>query len=380
MSRLPATFWCVWTVQVLNRAGSVVLFLLAFYLTGERGFGPAAVGLVLSAAGFGGMAGALAGGQLADRWGRRPTLITGLLANAAALSALGLARSLPLIVAAAFATGATRGLHEPALAAVAVDVVDPADRMRAFSLLYWAQNLANGVAALGGGLLAGVDLRLVFAVDVATGVTAAGLVAVLVRETRPDPAGRPGARTRIRHDRVFLGLCATGLLTALVFGQHLTALPLSMAADGLPARAYGLVIAVNTALIGAGQLFAPRVTGRADPSRLLALTAVSAGTGFGLTGLAGSLPGYAGTVVVWTLAEILMVPAVSALLAALSPATARGRYQGVYGLTSGAGLAVAPVAGGLLLGPPLWIACVATGGLTAAIHLACGPARRRRTR
>ncbi|SHN43491.1 MFS transporter [Cryptosporangium aurantiacum] len=383
MGGLPRTYWSVWTVQVVNRAGSVVLFLLAFYLSAERGLGPAAIGLVMSAFGFGAMAGALLGGQLADRWGRRPTLIAAALGNAAALAVLGAARPVPLIVAAAFAFGTTRGLHEPALAAVAVDVVPADARMRAFSLLYWAQNLANGAAALGGGLLAGVDLRLVFAVDVASSLALAALVAATVPETRPDAPedtdrdGAPGP------DPVFLGLCGTGFLITLIFGQHLTALPLSMAADGLPARAFGLVIAVNTALIAAGQLFAPRLLTGRDPSRLLAVTAAVAGAGFGLTALADSTAGYAGTVVVWTLAEIAMVPATATLLAALSPATARGRYQGLYGLAGGLAFAVAPVAGGLVLGAygdaPLWAGCVVVGLLASALHLSAAGARRRRT-
>jgi MFS family permease len=280
--------------------------------------------------------------------------------------------------------GFTRGLYEPALGAVTADVVPAPDRVRAFSLLYWAQNLATGVAALGGGLLAVFDLRLVFAADALTSLAAAVLVVATIPETRPDDVPRHIAAAPLTpwRDAAFLSLCATGLLVGLVFGQHLSGLPLSMSADGLPARAYGLVIALNTAMIGAVQLLAPKLLAGRDPSRVLAATALTAGVGFGLSGLADSTWGYAGSVVVWTAAEICMAPSTSALIAALAPATARGRYQGLYGLAGGAGFALAPVLGGALLAGfgagALWFGCVVAGLVAATIHLLSAPIRRRR--
>lgn len=80
---LPRTFWYLWTGTLVNRLGSFVLIFLAIYLTQERGFDELAAGLVLSLWGVGGAVGTTLGGMLADRWGRRPTLLTSTSARRA---------------------------------------------------------------------------------------------------------------------------------------------------------------------------------------------------------------------------------------------------------------------------------------------------------
>ena len=71
-----------------------MLIFLAIYLTQERGFSDARAGLVIGLWGAGGAVGTLLGGYLADRWGRRPTLLTAHLGAATMMVALGFARDL----------------------------------------------------------------------------------------------------------------------------------------------------------------------------------------------------------------------------------------------------------------------------------------------
>jgi MFS family permease len=88
------------------------------------------------------------------------------------------------------------------------------------------------------------------------------------------------------------------------------------------------------------------------------------------------------TVVIWTLGEMLQSPSTSALVAELSPAALRGRYQGVSSLSWSVGAAVAPVAGGFVqehLGDAvLWLGCAGVGAVVALSQLVSGPARERR--
>ena len=72
---LPAAYWRIWTGSLVNRSGSFVAPFLALYLTTVRGLSVAQTGVVLACYGAGSMAARPVGGVLADRVGRRATLV-----------------------------------------------------------------------------------------------------------------------------------------------------------------------------------------------------------------------------------------------------------------------------------------------------------------
>ncbi len=102
------------------------------------------------------------------------------------------------------------------------------------------------------------------------------------------------------------------------------------------------------------------------------------GLGFGLTGLAVSVPLLALAVVVWTLGEISFMPVAGAYVADVAPVQLRGRYQGVWGSSFGVAFVLGPAIGTAVysLGPSLlWSGCAALGALAATLVL--GGTRRR---
>ncbi|WP_433115775.1 MDR family MFS transporter [Micromonospora sp. CA-246542] len=385
---LPRTFWYLWSGTLINRLGSFVLVFLAIYLTQERGFSPSQAGLVLGLWGVGGAVGTTAGGALADRWGRRPTLLTAHVGAATMMLALGLARDLWAVALGALLLGMFAEAARPAFGAMMIDVVPARDRLRAFSLNYWAINLGFACAAILAGLAAQADYLLLFVVDAGTMLITALIIFVRVPETRH--GGFPvaattaprGALRAILTDRVFLGFVTLNLFAALVFLQHISMLPIAMGDSGLSPATYGSVIALNGLLIVVGQLFVPRLIRGRNRSQVLAVAAVVMGVGFGLTAFAGSAWFYGLTVLIWTVGEMLNSPSNSTLIAELSPAELRGRYQGVFGLSWQIAGASAPILGGLVRehvgNAALWLGCAAIGVLTAVAHLASGPARERR--
>jgi MFS family permease len=122
--------------------------------------------------------------------------------------------------------------------------------------------------------------------------------------------------------------------------------------------------------------------GRHDGARVLALSSLLIGAGFGLNALAGSLLAYVAASVLYTVGEVLGFPVASSIVADLAPAHLRGRYQGAFSMTWGLAFTLSPLLGGQVLhrfgGTALWLGCLALGALAAALHLAAGPARRRR--
>jgi MFS family permease len=385
---LPPTFWFLWAGNLINRSGGFVSVLLAFYLSDQRGFEPSYIGLVVGMIGAGAAAGAVIGGQLADRWGRRRTLLLAQFSTAAMLVVLGLTTHRWLVPAAGLLLGVAQSMARPAFAAMMVDVVSANDRLRAFNLNYWSNNLAFTSAALIGGLVATLDYVLIFVLNAATTLVAATVIAVKVGETLPatrdrvtHPSTARGAGNPLR-DPVFLLLCVTSFLTSMVFMQYAVALPLSMSADGLTAATYGMIISINAVMIVFGQLFVPSLVRGRNQSHALAVASVIVGVGFALTALADTLWLYAVTVVVWTIGEMLSSPSSAALNADLSPTEARGRYQGTYMLSGSAAAFLAPIVGGLVVehvgDRPLWLGCLVVGLLTAAVHIAASRSRERR--
>ncbi|MFC4146450.1 MDR family MFS transporter [Micromonospora mangrovi] len=385
---LPRAFWYLWTGTLVNRLGSFVLVFLAIYLTRERGFSPSQAGLVLGLWGVGGAVGTTVGGTLTDRWGRRPTLLTAHVGAAAMMLALGFARPLWTVAAGALLLGLFAEAARPAFGAMMIDVVPAKDRLRAFSLNYWAINLGFACAAVLAGLAAQAGYLLLFVVDAATTLVTALIIFTRVRETRTVTAtvtvrtGEPGALRTILADRVFLGFVLLNLFAALVFLQHISMLPIAMGDSGLSPATYGSVIALNGVLIVAGQLFVPRLIRGRSRSHVLALASVVMGVGFGLTAFADGAWFYGLTVLIWTVGEMLNSPSNATLIAELSPAALRGRYQGVFSLSWQAAAAVGPVLGGLVRehagNSALWLGCAVIGGLAAVAHLVSGPARERR--
>ena len=103
--------------------------------------------------------------------------------------------------------------------------------------------------------------------------------------------------------------------------------------------------------------------------------------GFASTAWASTMTAYALTVIVWTIGSSIGSSIGPAVVADLSRADMRGRYQGLHADVQRRGL-VAPVAGGWVydhLGQTvLWLGCGVLCGAAAVGHLLAGPPRARR--
>ena len=178
---------------------------------------------------------------------------------------------------------------------------------------------------------------------------------------------------------VFLGLHLAALL---VFTQFQLALPLDYAAHGVGPRGFSMIMALNGLGVVLLQPLLSPLLHRHDGARVLALSSLLIGLGFGLNAFGGSMPAYLAGAVLYTVGEVLGFPVASAIVADLAPADLRGRYQGAFPMAWGLAFTLSPLIGGEVLhrfgGRTLWLGCLAAGALTAALHLAAGPARRRR--
>jgi MFS family permease len=384
---LPRTFWYLWVGTLINRVGGFVVIFLTIYLTTVRHFSPSQAGLIMGMWAGGGAVGTMIGGVAADRLGRKVTLLSSQVLTATVLLAMGFVTQYWSIAALGLLLGLVGDAARPAFSAMMIDIVPERDRMRAFTLNYWAINVGFAVAAVLAGIAAQADYHLIFISDAATTLITFSLLLFTVPETRASAAASVGPAVDgglrdVFADRTFLLFAGLNMLTAFIFLQHLTTLPIAMSADGISSRTFGSVIALNGVLIVIGQLFIPKLVRGMNRSRMLAVASVITGAGFGLTALADTPVFYAGTVLVWTLGEMLNAPANSTLIAELSSAALRGRYQGVFALSWSIAGFGAPILGGFLQEHAgntfLWLSCAAIGIVVAVAQVLSGPARERR--
>ncbi|MEU1022186.1 MFS transporter [Streptomyces sp. NPDC005904] len=371
VSGLPGAFWWLWTSTLINRLGAFVATFMALYLTLDRGYSASYAGLVAALHGLGGVVSSLGAGVMTDRLGRRPTLLIAQASTALSVAVLGFMEHPVAIAGVAFLVGMASNASRPAVQAMMADIVRPEDRVRAFSLNYWAINLGFAVSSAGAGFIASYSYRAGFLIEAAMTMVCAVVVFLKLPESRPvrtalEKAAEPvvGLGTVLRDGR-FMGVVGLSFLVALIFQQGSVGLPVAMGAAGFTPADYGLAIAVNGVLIVALQIPVTRFIEHRDPRRLLVISSVVAGYGFGLTAFAGSVGVFALTVCVWTLAEIVNAPTQTGLVVALSPTHGRGRYQGMYTMSWAVAGLVAPLMSGFMIdrfgAPWLWAACAVLG-------------------
>ncbi|MFF3259077.1 MDR family MFS transporter [Streptomyces sp. NPDC002932] len=383
VSGLPREFWWLWTSTLVNRLGAFVATFMALYLTLDRGYSASYAGLVAALHGLGGVVSSLGAGVMADRFGRRPTMLVAQVSTAVSVAVLGFMVHPVAIAGVAFFVGMSSNASRPAVQAMIADIVPAEDRVRAFSLNYWAINLGFAVSSAGAGFIAEYSYLAGFVGEALMTLFCAVVVFVKVPESRPEKAvartgadGAPGGPDNddvrlgtVLRDGRFMGVVGLSFVIALIFQQGYVGLPVAMGTDGFSSSDFGTAIAVNGVLIVVLQIPVTRFIQHRDPRRLLIVSSLLAGYGFGLTAFAGSVAVYALTICVWTVAEIVNAPVQNGLVVQLSPAHGRGRYQGMYTLSWAAAALVAPLLSGVVIdhfgAGWLWGMCAVLGTVAA---------------
>lgn len=374
---LPRAFWLLFAAALIDRIGGFAYTYLAISLTSGGRVSLGEAGVIISLLSFGGVLGAPFGGALADRIGRKPVLVAGLLLTAAAWIHVGFARGTVHVGVAVLLAGVASSLARPAMVAAIADVVPEGDRRRAFGFHYWAINLGFAFSASVAGLLAHVSWNLVFTLDALTSILAAALLWTAMRHVAPAPA-MEGERARAidvlrgpLRDPVFLLLVAQGFMTACMFMQANVALAAEMRTDGLAAQ-YGPIIAINGVLIVLLQPTMSQVSERFRSTAVLGSGVLLVGLGFFLTAFCDRWWEHVLAISVWTIGEILLASTMPAVITRLSPPHRRATYQGLYQMAWPAA-SFAPALGALVLDHlgslALWGACLVLGVIGVGIQV-----------
>jgi dipeptide/tripeptide permease len=359
--------------RAVNQLGAFSLAFLTVMLCRVMGASLATAGAVSALFGVATLLSRLLGGRLADRLGRRRTILLGLAGCAAAQLGIAAAPDLAVAAVCAVLLGLAFELYEPASQAMIADTTEPDQRTQAYALLATALAVGN----MGAGLIADAvghsGLRWLFVVDAASCLACALIVRLaLPADGRLPTSGlrSPGSADRPAvsatgspwRDPALLAMTAGGTVFALVYMLILIALPLSLSASGLNPASAGLVMAIATLTLVVIRpvLRMPMLARLSAP--------VACGTGFVLmaAGLAGyatahSLAALLAPTAIWSAGDLLLSGRALAVVTALAPPGAAARYLAVYGLSWGIATVVAPILAAEVIGSlgpaALWSGC-----------------------
>ncbi|MEV5888510.1 MDR family MFS transporter [Nonomuraea fuscirosea] len=377
---LPRTVWWLVLARAINRLGAFSLGFLTVLITTGFGADTVTAGLISAAFGLATIPSRLLGGVLADRFGRRRTIVAGLAGCALAQAGIAVSGSVAMVAAFAVLLGLVFEIYEPPSQAMIADAVRPERRAQAFSLF----NTALAVGGMGAGLIAAGlgrwDLRWLFVVDAVTCLACAVVIHLVLPADSParrssTPAKVAGAVTRagaVWRDRSLLVLLVSGTFFALIYMQVVMALPLALTRRGLEAADAGLLSALSAVVM---VLCQPLLRRTAALSHHAAMACGYLLLAAGLAGyaVADGLPGHLAATVVWSVGDVLMFGRSYALVADIAPEHSRGRYLSVFGTSWGIATVVAPLCSTQLLdraGPVgLWSGLAFTCLLLAVAQL-----------
>ncbi|MDA1266817.1 MAG: MFS transporter [Planctomycetota bacterium] len=365
---LPREVWLLSFCLFLNRCGTMAMSFLILFLIEEHGYATSEAGVVLTLFGVGGMGGIFVGGHLVDRIGFRPVQVGSLLLVGLGFTLFPALETRASIGAGALALGLVGEAFRPANGAAISAYSTPEIRLRAFGLNRLALNLGFTVGPAVGGVLAEINFDLLFWVDGITCAAAGIGLALLMPKVAPVESEEERARpTRSPwRDGLFLWVLLMMVLQGLVFFQVMSTYPLQLADGfGFTKAMIGGILALNAVIVVAVEMPLVRLFEHRSPMRIMALSGLLVGLGFGLLPLFDSLAWVMVLVFVWTVGEMLMAPMSMAWVANRATGPTRGAYMAAFGMSFSFCAAAAPLLGTRTLehfGPNvLWGSCVVLG-------------------
>ncbi|AET65920.1 arabinose efflux permease family protein [Desulfosporosinus orientis DSM 765] len=313
-------------------------------------------------------------GHLADRYGARKILLLGLISAVLSIGAIAVNPVWKVYAPAFIFFGLAQAFIFVPLYSL-LNVVWPEGGRRSFNLLYVSNNAGVAIGTAIGGMVAQISFQLIFSLNTLTFFIFLILVFTGISVPRTGLANAaPKQRTKgIAKDpsfKVLMPLACGIFLVWVAYVQLVTILPVVMDQLGFSLFSYSILWSLNGIFIVTLQPFLTWLIQIWAHSfkRQFYLGSLLMSLGFGILLCKLPYPSYMLAMLVITLGEMLVLPAVPAAAAQISPQGKSGTYQGIVsGATSG-GRMMGPLLGGIIFdfggGLSVWILSIAFLGIS----------------
>ncbi|MCI0609299.1 MAG: MFS transporter, partial [Anaerolineae bacterium] len=357
----PRLFWIIVGARFIDALGGTILFpFFALYITQKFGVGMSEAGILLGMSSFFGLFGSMAGGALADKFGRRRLIVFGLVLSALSSLLFGLADRINVLYPLVIIVGLLSSLAHPAHEAMLADILPEKKRQEGFGILRVVFNYAWIFGTALGGFIATRSFFALFVTDSILSCIVAVLIYRLLPETKPTSRAETqeeasflqtviGYRIVLR-DLVYVGYILACILALIVYQQQYSTLSVYMRdVHNIDSKGYGLILSITGLEVVLFQFWISRKMRHYAPFLIMMMGTIFFAIGVFMYGVVSNFTMFMIAAIVVCIGEMLFFPTSQALVASFAPEDMRGRYMAVLGLTWSIPATIGPGAAGYIL-------------------------------
>lgn len=354
---MPRALWLLIVGMAVNMTGSSFLWPLnTIYIHDHLGKSLSVAGVVLMCNSAATVIGNLLGGSLYDKIGGYKTVLIGIGTTLAALICLSIWNSWPEYIIFLVGTGLGTGIIFPPMYAMAGSVWKEGGR-KAFNAMYVAANLGVAIGSALGGFVADYSFQYIFIANtfmyfIFLCLAVFGYRGISVVNNKKMTVAHPAeVKQNQKNLRALLILCIGYLLGWAAYVQWSTTIAAYIQELHISLKQYGLLWTINGALIVFGQpvikVFIKYFAKTLKKQMLIGMV-VFIGS-FLAVAYAHSFKGFVVGMIILTIGEMFVWPAVPTVAFQLAPKGREGFYQGFVNSTATGGRMLGPLAGGMLV-------------------------------
>lgn len=354
---MPKSLWLLIIGMMVNVTGSSFLWPLnTIYLHDHLGKTLSMAGIVLMLNAGASVAGNLIGGFLFDKLGGYRSILLGILITLTALGGMNLWHGWPHYVVFLTIVGFGSGIVFPSMYAMAGSVW-PAGGRKAFNAVYVAQNIGVAVGASLGGLVASFSFNYIFLANFVMYIVFFLIALFGYKKISAQVAGHTSViqESRPIRDRskltALLLICGAYLLCWVGYVQWQSTIASYTQEINISLKQYSFLWTINGALIVLAQPLLSKAIKRFEHNLKIQIMigTVIFMLSFAVAAFADQFMWFVAAMIILTVGEMLIWPAVPTIANSLAPKGREGFYQGIVNSTATGGRMIGPLIGGLMV-------------------------------
>lgn len=356
--RYPFQFWLMFLGLIVSTTGTTMVWpFLTIYASEKLLLPLAAVTSLMTFNSLSGFVSSVIAGSLVDRFGRKGMMVIGLFGMAIVYLGYIFAVEFWQFALLMLLSGSFNPLYRVGTDAIVADMIPPADRIQAYSLIRMGRNVGVAMGPLLGGLVLSRSYNIGFTAAALALTFFCLLTIFFLKETLQREEGKSNetlrdqlkvisqalkdkAFTRMVSSFTLMEICATlmWVVLAVYIKQN----------HGIVEAQYSWLPTTNALMVIFLQVAITRITQRHSPTKVMPVGAAFYPAAMILVATSNNLWGFFLAMVIMTFGELITAPTATAYVANLAPPDQRGRYLGFFGLAWYVALAVGPMGAGFL--------------------------------